>query len=152
MAIGSTTVAALRAEFASRIIATTPDHSNLLSEWRRVRSIQDVPGPDRAFYVSIADQRLAPEGEGVYTSAFATYHADLKIWVGYGGMSDEAYEDMRSADARQLWTRLSAAGGATTGLLNIKHTDETWEEGDDSEEGSRWGAHTFEISYLLEQP
>ena len=148
MPIGTTTVATLQGTIATRVVNTTSDVTSERTTWQRVRSVQDVPSAARNFYIEISGQRLADEG--IYTNFAATYEADLKIWCSYIGMRD--VDSLKSADARQLWTRLSVSGGAITGLWNIKHDDPMWEDGDSSEEGTRWGAHTFSILYLLEQP
>lgn len=152
--IEATTLAALRSAFRTRIEGTTPDHTPTGSaatpwRWRRKDKIEDVPGSQRGYYLEISGQERELDG-GVFTSSWASWEADLKIWTGYHTLPDDDFEDAKSADQRQLEVRLSNISGAIPGLLKIK--DQGWEDGPESDRDARWGAHTFRISYLLDQP
>lgn len=152
MPVAATTVAALRAAFQTRIEGTTPDHARTAErEWKRMAKLDDVPGSQRGYYLSITEQeRDSSNGSGVHTSAWASYTARLRVWTGYRGLTDEHWEDAVSADQRQLLVRLSNVTGVITGLLGLM--DEGWEDGPESATDARWGAHVFKITYLLDQP
>lgn len=152
MPLAATTVAALRDAFKTRIEATTPDHTRTSGtewRWRRKDKVDDVAGSTRGYYLEIADQERALDG-GVFTSSWASWASTLKVWTGYHGLPDEDFEDVRSADQRQLEIRLSNVSGAITGLYKIN--TEGWEDGPESERDARWGAHVYRITYLLDQP
>jgi hypothetical protein len=150
MPLAATTVAALRSALQTRIEGTTPTNTRTSEqEWRRLDRKSSVPGSQRGYYLEIANQRRKIDG-GMFTSSWATYDADLKIWTGYGALTDQHFEDAMSADMAQLLVRLSAVSGSITGLTGIM--DEGWEDGDTSKENARWGAHLYRITYLLEQP
>jgi len=144
-----TTVQALREAIRDKIDAITPDHDRYEHTWRRVANMAEVVGTNRGYYVSITNQRRRTEG-GMKTSSWATYDADLKVWTGYGSLTDERWEDMAAADSRQIEIALARSNGQITGLIFAGH--ETWEDGESSATGKRWGAHTFRITYLLSQP
>lgn len=151
MPLSATTLPALRTAIRTRIEATTPDNTRTSEQaWRRVDKVDDVAGTQRGYYLEITNQRRRTDG-GMFTSSWATYDADCKVWTGYHGLTDEHFEDAKSADQRHLLVRLSAVSGAITGLTGIMD-DLGWEDGDGSERDARWGAHGFTITYLLEQP
>lgn len=150
--VQATTLAALRADLRTRIEGTTPDHqrtSGIEWRWRRKDKIDDVAGSTRGYYLEISDQERALDG-GVFTSSWASWAADLKIWTGYRGLPDDDFEDVRSADQRQLEIRLSNVTGVIDGLYKIN--SEGWEDGPESDRDARWGAHVYRITYLLDQP
>ena len=150
MPIAATTLATLREAIRDRIETISPDHPHESSrEWRRLANKREVPGTIRGYFIEAANERPKLEG-GLFTSSWATYEADLKIWTGYGSLTDEQWEDAKSSDGRQLWVALSRVGGAITGLINVAR--EPWEDGETAEASKRWGAHVFRITYLLEQP
>lgn len=151
MPIAATTLPALRLAIQQRIEGTTSDHTRTSEHpWRRLTKVDDVAGSQRGYYLEIANQRRRLEG-GLFTSSWATYDADLKIWTGYHGLTDEHWEDAMSADMRQLLVRLSNVTGQITGLIGIMD-GLPWEDGESSGRDARWGAHVFKITYLLEQP
>jgi hypothetical protein len=150
MPVQATTVAALRSALQTRIEATTPTDTRTSEQpWRRMDRKASVAGSTRGYYLEISGQRHKVAG-GWHTSSWATYDADLKIWTGYGALTDHHFEDAMSADMAQLLVRLSAVSGEITGFVGI--VDEGWEDGDTSKENARWGAHLYRITYLLEQP
>lgn len=152
MPVAATTVAALRTAIRTRIEATTPDHSRTSGtewRWRRKDKVDDVAGSTRGYYLEFADQERALDG-GVFTDSWASWASTLKVWTGYHGLRDDDFEDVRSADQRQLEIRLSNVSGVITGLYKIN--SEGWEDGPESERDARWGAHVYRITYLLDQP
>lgn len=149
MPIQTTTLQALRAAIDARVQAIVPDHTRTSSHrWRRVKAREEARGTIRGYYLSITEQQPSPEG--LFASGLATYQAKLRIWTGYHSLNEEQGEDARSSDNRQLWVALSNVSGVISGLFNVVR--ELWEDGDDAEDGKRWGAHVFTIIFLLDQP
>lgn len=149
MPVSATTLADLRSAIYTRILAISSDYSGHTWPWRRMRARSEVPGTVRGFLLNFEDQRPWING-GIFTSDLASYEADLHIWTGYSNLNDETFEDLISADMRQLWVELSASGGSITGLIDVIRGP--WVPGDESQEGARYGAHLFTVRYLLEQP
>lgn len=142
----TTTPAAIRSDFEQQLEALTPNATkHQVRGWRRVNRIADVHGHElRNFYIEHAsptDDALFVHGDG------RDYVYEMAVWTSYGGLTDHDYEDLRAEDSVQLSALFQSRYEPTvTGLLTV--IDLGWEEGEDSDEGRRWGAHTFEVRYF----
>ena len=141
----ATTLAALHDAIATAVIGITPDHTPEGGyEWARVLSPDDAAESLRTFCVEIDEDSFEGEG-GIFTSDAISYWGDLRIYTGYGGLTDPEVAEYRSADRRQLYQTLTTS--AITGLEVL--LPQRFEQDPDSERGRRFGAHVFRIRYLL---
>lgn len=141
----TTTLAALHDAIATEVIGIDPDHAPEGGyEWVRVHSPDDAKESLRTFCVEIDEDSFDGEG-GIFTSDAISYWGDLRIYTGYGGLTDPLVAEYRSADRRQLYQTLTTA--AITGIELL--VPQRFEQDSESEVGRRFGAHVFRIRYLL---
>ena len=139
-----TTLDALRIAIRAAIEGITSDANRLANRWRWVEDMDDVGQGLRTFTVTI-DGGLELADRGIFTSEAFTVTTELKVHVGYGGLTEHDYQYFKNADARQLYTELNTS--SITGLDIV--TPDGWEDHDDSEKGKRSGAQVFSIDYTL---
>lgn len=143
----TTTPFTIRADFVAQIKAIAPSHpEHQTSRYRLVNSVDEVPGPDlRNFHLTIPEP-AQPDENGIYGSGVA-YRFGLEVWVSYGHLSPAGDDSIITTDGAQIWDALQARyDPALPGLISVEPTG--WITGDGDADGHRWGAFTFDCSYL----
>lgn len=131
---------------ANAIRGITPDLvRDRVHAWNRVQDPRDVGKSLRVFCVEIEEDDDFPEG-GIFTSGAMSMQGTLLIHTGYSGMTDPMFRAYKSEDRKDLYNTITTA--AITGLEMIRPM--AFAETEDSESGSRAGAHRFYIQYLLD--
>jgi hypothetical protein len=76
---------------------------------------------------------------------------ELRLWTSYAGLADEDDDSIIEEDAVQLGNAfVSRIDPTLNGVLQIDPLEQGWIEGPESDDGSRFGAHTFRVHYLAD--
>lgn len=143
----TTTPRIIRADFITQIVAIAPSHTEHQTiRFRPVRSVDHVAGTElRNFHIDVPSP-AQPSSTGIYGSGVA-YEFALEVWVSYGHLAPEDDDSIITTDGAQIWDALqSRYDPALAGLIAVEPSG--WIEGPDTDDGTRWGAHTFTVHYL----
>lgn len=142
----TTTPAAIRADFIAQIEAIVPRHVHHQNHrWRYIRRKRDVPSSTmRTFAI---EQEVASEAGLIVQGDGRDYAYRLLVWTSYHGIGEDDDDSIISEDAADLSATLQLRyQPAVPGLMSV--VADGWEEGDASDDGGRWGAHTFTVQYF----
>lgn len=143
----TTTPRTILADFITQIKAIDPSHPEHQGRrFRYVRSVDDVPGPDvRTFHLAIAAP-AEPSPDGIYGSGVA-FRFELEVWVSYGALAPTDDDSIITTDGAQIWHALQRRyDPGLAGLISVE--PDGWSEGEQGDDGYRWGAFLFDVRYL----
>lgn len=142
----TTTLDALRTAMRSTIEGIAPDQvRNSVNVFRWVEDADEVKAALRVFTIQLSGDLQFAADRGIFMSDAISYTTELRVVVGYGGLTEHEFQSMKNSDARQLYQSIATA--AITGLELV--TPQGFEEDARSTKGRRSGAHVFSIDYLL---
>jgi hypothetical protein len=131
------------------IRALVPSHTpHADKRWVQAGSIEAFEGGEiRTFHL----ENLVGEPGDITISGGWHRVYEMRIWTSYTGLAEEDDDSIIEEDAIQLGNAfVNLLDPTTNGLLKIDPAEQGWIEGPESEDGVRYGAHTFQVHYLAD--